>query len=905
MRDWLIRRRGYEYLAAPLVALLALCAAFAGRGIYPFGNLSVAIWDMDIQYVGLFGWLSNVLRGQGSLAYSWGAGMGEGMAATFAYYLSSPFNLLAGLFDAGDAPRLLSWLTLLKLSCASLTCYSFLRARHRPGTVHVLLGACYACCGWAVAQCSNIMWLDGLIMLPLVVLGVWRLVNKGSCLTLFFSVAGAVVFNWYSGYMDCVFAVAYFFALWLALPRGQRRVSCGLRFGATMLLGVGASAALFLPAVLGLLGTKEGGASMSDGFLRLSMACNPMKVAGGLCVSATPSSDWDVTPALYSGELATVLAGAYLLDSRSPRRDRVCGGALLAFMAVSMCFLPLDVMWSSFKPATSYFFRYSYVFSFVLVILAARGWAALRGRDDAARRRLARRGALAGAAVAGAGIAAYAAYKHGLLVEPWAVAATFALLAAYAVLAPRAVAPAAKKDAGRGAHAALLAIAVLVVAELGVNAWSVFGHYGRDADDWGSYIGSLQAACDEVPSGDAGLRMARVGVSFRDHVTTTESFVAGLTGPSEYTSTMGAPMADLFSRLGYCGTNEVFGYYSNSAMKLSDSLLGIQFTMAPEDSMDGQPAATAEVGGRPVGIWENDSAMPFAYGIRAGAGGNVWPEASFSCTDLLEKTGFRDQWNGYALVKDPFSNQEAMLGDMCGQDASSVYRSAKIEESEGAEAAGERTWRVTTAVDGSLYLYLPVISAVRQSMNVYVNGSFASSVGNNFDAGAMLLGSFTAGETIEVTVRPSGRPSYTVSGRSAEELAHEALFGPETDDAIVAASLDEPEFERLRGMLDAKAAQVTDFDDGHVALSCSAGEAQTLFTAIPYDAGWHATVDGAPAEIRCLYGGVCGIDLGAGEHTVEFSYETPGLGAGLAATAASIAAFALWRAGEKRRSRRS
>ena len=91
MRDWLIRRRGYEYLAAPLVALLALCAAFAGRSIYPFGNLSVAIWDMDIQYVGLFGWLSNVLRGQGSLAYSWGAGMGEGMAATFAYYLSSPF----------------------------------------------------------------------------------------------------------------------------------------------------------------------------------------------------------------------------------------------------------------------------------------------------------------------------------------------------------------------------------------------------------------------------------------------------------------------------------------------------------------------------------------------------------------------------------------------------------------------------------------------------------------------------------------------------------------------------------------------------------------------------------------------------------------------------------------------
>lgn len=178
--DWLGARRGWEYFAAPLAALLILCAAFAARGVYPFGSLSVAIWDMDIQYVGLFGWLSNVLHGQGSLLYSFSAGMGEGMAATIAYYLASPFNLLAWFFDAGQAPQLLSYLTLVKLSAAALTCYSFLRKRHRPGAIHVVMAVCYALCGWSVAQCSNIMWLDGLIMLPLVALGTWRAVARGA-----------------------------------------------------------------------------------------------------------------------------------------------------------------------------------------------------------------------------------------------------------------------------------------------------------------------------------------------------------------------------------------------------------------------------------------------------------------------------------------------------------------------------------------------------------------------------------------------------------------------------------------------------------------------------------------------------------------------------------------------------
>ena len=54
------------------------------------------------------------------------------------------------------------------------------------------------------------MWMDGVYMLPLMMYGVWRLVKqkKGGALTA--TVFAAILFNWYTAYMDCLFAVLYF-----------------------------------------------------------------------------------------------------------------------------------------------------------------------------------------------------------------------------------------------------------------------------------------------------------------------------------------------------------------------------------------------------------------------------------------------------------------------------------------------------------------------------------------------------------------------------------------------------------------------------------------------------------------------------------------------------------------------
>lgn len=58
---------------------------------------------------------------------------------------------------------------------------------------------------------------------------------------------------------------------------------------------------------------------------------------------------------------------------------------------------------------------------------------------------------------------------------------------------------------------------------------------------------------------------------------------------------------------------------------------------------------------------------------------------------------------------------------------------------------------------------------------------------------------------------------------------------------------------------------------------------------IPYDSGWHATVDGRPAQVLPADYVIQGIPVPAGHHVVRLGYDDPSIGYGLAGSAASLA----------------
>ena len=67
----------------------------------------------------------------------------------------------------------------------------------------------------------------------------------------------------------------------------------------------------------------------------------------------------------------------------------------------------------------------------------------------------------------------------------------------------------------------------------------------------------------------------------------------------------------------------------------------------------------------------------------------------------------------------------------------------------------------------------------------------------------------------------------------------------------------------------------------HIHITANADQDKYLFMAVPYSEGWHAEVDGEEVEIMKANIGFMAIPVTQGEHTVELSYRTPYLIAGL------------------------
>ena len=449
-------RAAAPYLAAFAIPFCVLLGAFAMRGIYPFGDVSVMLYDLPVQYAEYFGWLIQVLHGQGNLLYSNAAGPGGGMFSLFTYYLSSPFNLIAFFFTPETVPQLFSVLYLVKIPACAVGCLVLLRGRLLAADAEswreartaaagapagrqallVLLACAYALTSYVLGYASNIMWLDGVIMAPLAALGAYRLVQRRACGGLFAACACAIVFNWYTGYMVCLLCVLWFFYE-LARDRSLRgrRLRCCWRFAATMALAVGAGMVVLIPTALSLLGGKGTHAGLASLACNTGLARNPLAVADLFCIGTLPGISTQANlPALTISALVLVGVGMFLANGAIRRRERIAGAAFTLVMATSLVFTPVATIWSGFVPESSYTNRNGFAILLVMTMLAAEGLLALSRLDARQRRGCALLGGGA-ALVSVAGSAAWLYMAKGSLPQaPELMALECGLLAAFTLL---------------------------------------------------------------------------------------------------------------------------------------------------------------------------------------------------------------------------------------------------------------------------------------------------------------------------------------------------------------------------------------------------------------------------------------------------------------------------------------
>lgn len=146
------------------------------RGLYPFGKNTMFVFDMSQQYVEFLGYLKHVIFGVDSWNYSFVQSLGGDSVGLFAYYLMSPYNLVLLLFGDNLALGVFT-ITALKIASAATTMAILLNHRNH-GYAVIPFAVSYAFMGYVIIYSSNIMWLDGIIVFPLVVLGLMKMLEE-------------------------------------------------------------------------------------------------------------------------------------------------------------------------------------------------------------------------------------------------------------------------------------------------------------------------------------------------------------------------------------------------------------------------------------------------------------------------------------------------------------------------------------------------------------------------------------------------------------------------------------------------------------------------------------------------------------------------------------------------------
>ena len=86
------------------------------------------------------------------------------------------------------------------------------------------------------------------------------------------------------------------------------------------------------------------------------------------------------------------------------------------------------------------------------------------------------------------------------------------------------------------------------------------------------------------------------------------------------------------------------------------------------------------------------------------------------------------------------------------------------------------------------------------------------------------------------------------------------------------ALLDNDAFETAFATLQDGDGKVQQFSQNALSGSITLRDGQLLLTTIPYDAGWRAEIDGAPAQTVAAADGLLAVVCPAGEHTISLRY---------------------------------
>ncbi len=215
-----------EYGLTAVLVLLVVLGIYIRAGIYPFGDAPFAPFVSNTDSVGLLSWFSQVLHGRSSVAYSMNFSLGSGLAWLATQLFLYPLHWCLAFIDPVNTLEYLSLFFLLQSMLACLSCLALLRAVYDiPMVVRMLFSLAYALSAASIVFASHVQYAPGVVFLPLVFLGLYRILQAKPSRLFFLSWCALLCMSLHAAWVVFLIMLCALAALIVGMPSYRSRLS--------------------------------------------------------------------------------------------------------------------------------------------------------------------------------------------------------------------------------------------------------------------------------------------------------------------------------------------------------------------------------------------------------------------------------------------------------------------------------------------------------------------------------------------------------------------------------------------------------------------------------------------------------------------------------------------------------
>lgn len=821
------------YLLSFFIPVIVMLIIFWKNEIFPFGDRSFLNIDMYHQYFPFLSEFYHKLKNGESLFYSWNTGIGSNFLALYVYYLATPFNWLAALCPEQYLMEFITYLVVVKIGLCGVTFTHYMHKHFQTTSWSVLcFSMFYALSGYMAAFNWNVMWLDVIVIAPIVILGLEQLVHEGKCKLYCLTLAFSILTNYYLSIMLCIFLVLYFFVLLiskdpqknlspkaLAFPGLAKiqnfHLKAIIRFAVYSLLAGGMAAILLFPEIVAISATEFGNSTFPK---EIKTYFTTIDMLARHCFNVEIETGLDHWPNIYCGVAAFLLLPLYIMQKKIPFREKAPRVILIAFMLISFSTNVLNFIWHGFNYPDSLPCRQSFLYIFMVLVMCYEAYRHIR---DHAQSEL---------TAAYIGVFAFVLLCEKLITDDAFGETTFLytliLLVIYAVLL----------HLYRTSHKHVRIVGIvaicLVVVEAGYNTYLTSCSTVSRSTYLSNYDTYQELTSSVMEEEDDFFRFEKFA-----RRTQNDAMLIGFPAASYFSSTSNALAKDFYENYGMKSSKVYYCY--DGATPVTAALLANRYMLYTLDRGEDTVFDLVKQEGK-LYLYKNNYSLPFGYMI----------DSSFT-TPIEEALATED-----TSKMDPVSRQNALVAQIT--EGSQPFVSISVTNNND-EAS------ITIPATGHYYAYTSNTKIDTINMHYGSKDKEYKQIDREY---ILDLGYHTIGT--ELTFDSENGKALNLSAYYLNEAALSDFIDTLSAQTMTVDSYDETSVE------------------GHITVT----QPGSLVLSVPYETGWTVKVDGEKVEnIELFEKTFISIPLTQGEHTISISFYPGGFTLGIIVSLISIGLF--------------